>query len=88
MGVAYMLIASEVIVQALRLPADTDLMGSIDSGDARVVKVLVEHPSIPVDAVMIKGVFEVIHGVTVFDRFEVVKSKPLPCATCGNAAED
>ena len=62
---------------ALHLPTDCDV---ITEGPVRL---LIEHPSIPLGTQSVRAIFSKIHGVTVFNNFEVAEKIPEPCATCG-----
>lgn len=72
-GIAILDVSSEVIREALKLPLDAEIIASEDAQFAGVVRLLVEHESIPTDAIQVQAIFRSIHGVTVFDRFDTVK---------------
>lgn len=73
-GIAVLKVSGELLRQMLHMPTDCEIIGSLNSED-EAVELLVEHSSIPPNAIQVIGKYRSIHGVTVFDSFDVVKER-------------
>ena len=73
-GIAYIDIAPEVLKQFLPLPLDCEILGSERKEDS-TVRLMIEADDIPDDARVVTLIARSIHGVTVFDRFDVVQHR-------------
>jgi hypothetical protein len=78
-SIAYLTISGEVLRQLLHMPSDCEIVASVD-GEADQVRLLVGHESIPPEALEIVAIYRTIHGVSVFDHFEVVRKHELEAA--------
>jgi hypothetical protein len=80
MAAALMEISGELMRDFLRLPGEASIYGARDMAGESIlslptIKVLVEHPDIPAEAVKVQPIFSAVYGSTVFERFDVVESR-------------
>jgi hypothetical protein len=87
-SIAYMDISGQLLRDLLHLPADAEIIASSEGTD-NIVRVLVAHDSIPRSAIRVTGMYRSIHGVSVFDRFDVAESVPRhdPATSRGGGTE-
>jgi hypothetical protein len=86
MGVANLMVTPELLRDMLHLPADCEIIGE------PYVRLLVDHPDIPAEAVEVSALFtssRLIDGrtVTEFQKWEMVRGRPKSCEHCAGTGK-
>lgn len=76
MAIARLLVTGDVLRAGILLPQGTAIIGS-EQSSLGAVALVIEHDSIPLDAEEVSAVCRSIHGVGVFDHFEVITRRDL-----------
>lgn len=80
-GTAYLDVSADVLRRGLLLlPTDCEIIGSLESAGEGVVRLLVSGRDVPTHALQVSALCRSIHGVAVFDRFEVIRSREMVAA--------
>lgn len=86
MSAAYLLVSAQLLRNALKLPDDCEIIA-----DGGVVRLLVDHPSIPNDAREVSAMFTVnqegLDRITTFLGFTVVARYAAKCAHCDGSGK-